>query len=375
MLRRSFDQRSGRTRRFIGACSSGILSIWVALLAAVAMSACGGDDDAGRGCADEPGGCTLRELARGAGVFVGAAIEPRLLDQDAVYRETFRAEFDSLTAENRMKWANVHPERDVWVFEPADELIEFAEQNQMRIRGHALFWGRLSLPDYVSAATTPEDARELLSEHIAAVAGRWAGRIAQWDVVNEPLTITGADQGTDGFHDNVMWRLLGPDYIADALRFAHAADPEARLYVNDFLVLRPGEKQDRLFDLAAHLLGIGAPLHGIGIQGHFELATPEEIDATMRRFASLGLEVELTEVDYGIDVFPGTPEEKLAAQARAYREVVAGCVSSPACKGVTTWGVTDLYSWLGVDRQPLLFDPDGMRKPAYFGVREALSSP
>ncbi len=350
------------------------LVLAVVLCAVALMSACGDDDD-GRDCAAEPDGCSLRAVARDAGLYVGAAVEPRLLASEPVYRETFRAEFNSLTAENRMKWANVHPQRDVWVFEPADELVEFAESNGMRIRGHALFWGRLSLPDYVSAAANAEEARELLSEHIAAVAGRWAGRIAQWDVVNEPLTLTGRDQGTGGFQDNVLWRFLGPDYVAEALHMAHAADPAARLYINDFLVLRPGEKQDRFFDLAQHLLEIGAPLHGVGIQGHFETATAEEIDATMRRFASLGLEIELTEVDYGIDAFPGTLEEKLAAQAQAYETVVAGCVANRACKGVTTWGVTDQYSWLGVERQPLLFDPDGARKPAYFSFRDALAGP
>ena len=317
----------------------------------------------------------MREVARNAGVFVGAAVEPRLLDEDPIYRETFRTEFDSLTAENRMKWANVHPQPGVWVFEPADELVEFAEANGMRIRGHNLFWGRLSLPDYVRAATTAAEARELLREHISAVAGRWAGRIAQWDVVNEPLTLTGQDQGTDGFQDNVMWRLVGPDYIAEALQLAHAADPQARLYINDFLVLGPGEKQDRLFALAEHLLEIGAPLHGIGIQGHFEVVTPREIETTMKRFASLGLEIELTEIDYGIDVFAGSPDEKLTAQARAYAVVAAGCVANHACKGITTWGVTDLYSWLGVERQPLLFDPVGTRKPAFFAFRDALATP
>jgi endo-1,4-beta-xylanase len=312
------------------------------------------------------------------GVSIGTAVEPRPLADDPLYAATLVREFDSLTPENAMKWSSIHPEPERWDFAPADALVEFAERQGLRVRGTSLFW-RYQLPRYVAALTDPSAARALLANHIAVLVGRYAGRVARWDVVNEPLTFSGRSWFTDGLDDNVMLRLLGPGYIAEALALAHAADPTARLYLNEVLVEFPGPKQDRFFRLVSDLLAAGAPLHGVGLQGHFGVFTPpvapHHLEAAVRRFAALGLEVELTEIDVAISSGRGDLTARLAKQRDDYREIVNACLAVRGCRGITTWGISDRDSWIrvfGFEDHVLLFDDAFAAKPAYFGVRAAL---
>lgn len=321
---------------------------------------------------------TLRELADAAGVHVGAAVEPSHIATDPLYGPTLAAEFTSLTTENQMNWEPIHPEPDRYEFGPADELVAFAAQHGLRVRAHALLWGRFAVPAYVQNASSATELRALVADHVAAVAGRYAGRVAQWVVVNEPLTFFGDPGDTDGLDPTVFLRLLGPGYIAEALRLAHAADPHARLFVNEFGVEMPGPKQERFYRLARDLLEAGAPLHGVGFQGHLgffgtPVPTGAELLEAVRRFAALGLEVEITELDQY--AFPDDPTA-LARQHALYHDVLLGCFLSPACGGVTVWGLADPYSWVRVffraDAIPLPLGDGYARKPAYFGSRAAL---
>ncbi len=316
----------------------------------------------------------LRELAARAGIPVGAAVEPEYLAQDPQFAPTFAREFSSLTPENKMKWDTTEPVRGQFNFVPGDALVDFAEQHGMRVRGTALFWGRLQLPDYVKAAVDADDARAMLTSHISTVVSHYAGRVAEWDVVNEPLTLIGQVGTTDGLDDHVMLEKLGPGYIAEALAIARAADPAAKLYLNDFLVEAPGAKQDRFVRLATDLLAAGAPLDGIGLECHMGLTgfpTADVLETAIRRFTDLGLEVELTELDVPALGRPGG----VGAQGTYYRSIFAACLAVPGCRAVTTWGVSDHYSWLrnfGAPGEiPLMFDDAWMRKPAYFGARAA----
>ena len=323
----------------------------------------------------------LRDLGEAAGIRVGAAVDPNWLAADPAYAPTLGREFGSITPENVMKWGPIHPAPGVYDFGPADALVDFAAAHGMRVRGHNLVWGRLQLPDYVQNATSEAELRSLVTEHIGTVVGRYAGRVAEWDVVNEPLSLLGFPDANDALDDNVFLRHLGPGYVAEALELAHAADPTAKLYVNDFLVETPGPKQDRLYRLAADLLAAGAPLHGVGLQCHFGLFSatyPQraELQATIERFAALGLEVELTELDVGVARLTTDLPARLDTQAAIYRDAVSACSAVPACRGVTTWGIVDTYSWvrsfLGIDDVPLLFGDGWVRKPAYFAARAAL---
>lgn len=316
----------------------------------------------------------LAAAARQAGLQVGAAIPTNL---DTSSGGIVAREFTSVTLENALKWGPLAPAPGSYDFTDADRLVDWAEQNGLRVRGHTLFWGRLDGPPrwleaQLAAAADPAlYLRQLMQTHAQTVVGRYAGRIAQWDVVNEPLAMFG--NGMDP--QNPFFQTLGESYLDIAFRAARAADPAAALFLNEFMTEIPG-KFDELILLAQGMLARGVPLDGIGLQGHF-LWPPDRasLQSQFERVAALGLLVELTEVDIPIGHFAAAADP-LAAQASAYADVFAACLSVSACTGITTWGIDDSSTWLdrspltspGAPHRPLLFDEFGQPKPAYDAV-------
>jgi endo-1,4-beta-xylanase len=334
----------------------------------------------------------------------GTAVRLSALHEDSRYRDTFVREFGSLTPENEMKLEALQPRRGHFAFGAADELVRFARRNDKQIHGHALVWG-LSLPLWLidhgatdnlglrlppivlprlpdalgetvgTVATTLTGWRrdELLSvmrNHIDTVVRHFAGDVQEWDVVNEPMA-------ADGTLAPTVWRrFIGPDYIDAALRAARAADPTAKLFINDYSVETPGRKLDGLVDLARDLLARGVPLDGVGLQMHTHIAAfPDEsaITNTMRRFERLGLEVQITEMDVGTSLLDVALPKRLQRQAQAYGAAARACNAVRACTRFTTWGFTDRLSWLGAGESGLLFDHGYDRKPAYAAVRGAFA--
>jgi endo-1,4-beta-xylanase len=324
-------------------------------------------------CLAQGADCTLREVADAAGVRVGAAAQPGLLVADPLYAPTLASEFNSITAENQMKWPSIHPAEDAYDFGPADALVDFAVANDMAIRGHTLLWADPTrIPDWVAASPDGETLHGWLDDHIRTVVGRYAGTVDSWDVVNEPLDLT-----SNVLRDNVFMEQLGVDYIAEAFRIAHAADPDAQLFLNEVLVSDPNEKFEAFYDLVVDLLAQGVPIHGVGLQGHVLAGlvqpTPAGLRSVVQAFADLGLVVEITEFDVAM---PASGSEALEIQGRIYRRLLKACLRVTACQGITFWGFTDRYTWidstLGPGRVPLPLDVDYGRKPAYFGARDAL---
>ena len=323
---------------------------------------------------------TLRQAAAAAGLYVGVATSPAELASgaDAIVAR----DFNSLTPENQMKWSELAPAPGVYDFGRADALVDYAEANGMRVRGHTLVWGRPNGPPAwlgAELAAAPDPAahlRDLMLDHIDTVAGRYAGRIESWDVVNEPLAFTSGALDAS----NPYFRLLGEGYIAEAFHAARAVDPNAKLFLNEFATERIPEKFAGLVALVEGLLAEGVPIDGVGFQGHF-LTRPDRaaLEAQLRTFAEMGLLVEITELDLPLVIF-SRDADPLASQAQAYADVFAACLAVSACRGITTWGVTDADSWLDdfdllrffAPNQPLLFDADGLPKPAYDAVLATL---
>jgi len=342
-------------------------SLLIATIVALLTNGCGSDDDAPS---------SVRGLADQLGVYVGAGfVEGR---HTAEFRSIVASEYNSLTA--GLYWTESEPQRGQFDFSAADDALAVAEAAGLRVRGHPLVWGRLALPQYVQDASSAQELRAMMREHISTVVGRYRGRIEQYDVVNEPITFAGApgDDG-NGLAEYVFTDLLGPGYIREALEIAHAADPAAKLFINDFFVMRPGAKQDFFFELARQLVESGAPLHGVGFQGHITppfdpnyLPSAAEIGAAIDRFAALGLEVEITE----IDVTLSDPANQLEYQAQIYRDLAEACFRRAACPGITTWGISDAYTWIegffSVQGAPLPYDESFAPKPAWGAIREAL---
>ena len=337
----------------------------------------------------------LRELADRAGVRFGTAVMVRDMRGDPRYSPLLAREFNSVTPFVEMKWGTIHPERDRYDFGQADELVAFALAHHMRVRGHALVYGQVvdpPNPAYLAQTTDPAALRALMASHIGAVMKRYAGRVDAWDVVNEPLAWKGSAEQAEGLAEHVFSRTLGPGYVGEALRAAREADPSAQLFVNEFGTLEPGPRQERCFRLVQRLLQEGAPLDAVGFQGHVVPLlggpgpTRAQIEATLRRFAALGVAVEITE----LNVFTRTLRHvltlgltydetaELERQALAYADAVHACLDVPACQGVTVWTFTDRYpttieTKTHLEDIPLLFDDEYRPKPAAFAVREALA--
>lgn len=324
----------------------------------------------------------IRELADQVGLSIGVAIEPGEVATDPDYQSALVRESNSLTAENVMKWGPTQPGPTQFSFAGADQIMALADAEGMRVRGHTLVWGALQLPSYVQNASTAAELRGYMSDHIAGVIGQYAGRIAQWDVVNEPLRSTVDPATPDGLDDNIFTQLIGPGYIAEALHLARAADPTAGLFVNENGIVVPGPRQDRFYQLIVDLLAAGAPLDGVGLQAHVGLTpllaypTRDVVETSVRRFADLGLDVEITELDATVLFRPPDLALAFAIQGQDYRAYADGCFAVPRCTGITTWGLSDQYTWLrtffGFDDYPLPFDDFWNRKPAYFGMRGSL---
>ena len=254
-----------------------------------------------------------------------------------------------------------------------DAIADFAETRGMTIQGTILVWHQY-LPAWAEALTG-QDLSDALENHIRRTVARYRDRIDSWIVVNEPLLDVGG-----GLRNSIFLDELGPGYIADAFQWARDEDPDAVLLLNDFGADGLNAKSDELYALAQDLLVQGVPIDGVGLQMHLGGITqsflPPTVRANMQRFADLGLEVQVTELDYP---FGGSVEfdDFLAEQRAAFHSVVSSCLSVSTCTTVTVWGVDDPHSWLelllGPGRFALPFDENYLPKPSYYGLRDGLA--
>ena len=323
-------------------------------------------------CARRPSGqTTLGAAAASAGRYFGAALDPDNFDERP-YRELATSQLTCVTPENAMKWGRVEPARGQFDWKGADALVAFAKANGQKIRGHTLVW-HSQLPSWlIDGAFQPAELKALMVAHIAEETGRYKGAIYAWDVVNEPFV----DDGS--WRHSIWYDAMGPDYVAIALKAARAADPGARLYVNDYNVESDGPKMRALYDLVASLKRAGAPIDGVGLQSHFVSGhAPGDIQSVMEKFASLGVDVAVTELDLRIRL--PADAGALAAQAADYAHVADACRATPRCVGITTWGVTDDYSWIpsffSGYGAALPFDQSYRPKPAVSAIVEAFTKP
>jgi endo-1,4-beta-xylanase len=325
-------------------------------------------------CLRVPDDCSLREIADERGVLVGTAVAAGPLRDLESYRAVIAREFNSVTPENQAKWAAIEPARGAADFGPLDDLVEFAAAHDLKVRGHTLVWGQAGangVPDWVAAIRDPDALRTAVSEHIRTEVARYRGRIDRWDVVNEPLESHGA-----ALDPNLFLRVLGPDYIDMAFAAAHAADPQARLWLNENVFERLTAKSDALVQLVARLVGAGVPITGVGLQAHFLSGRPPApgvIEKLVRRLRAVGVEVAITELDLPVPARRGA-----VSQPAGYAQVVAECLRA-GCREITVWGVNDAVTWLDAflrraHTDPLLFDAADRPKPAYGAFKRALAS-
>ncbi|CAM4143266.1 endo-1,4-beta-xylanase [Vibrio agarivorans] len=312
----------------------------------------------------------LKTLADQINLAVGAALETRHLE-DPQFRETLIREFNQITPENEMKFGYVQPQRGVFDFEKPDQLVDFAQEHDMVVKGHALVW-HIQNPKWLEETEwTKEELTKVLEEHIHTVVGHYKGRVLYWDVVNEAFD----DQG--GFRDTLWYRTLGEDYIEMAFRFAHEADPDAILFYNDYSSEGMTAKSNAIYRHVEMLVERGVPIHGVGTQLHLTAdnsIADSSIARNIERISDLGLDMHFTEIDVRIRDNDGAMG--LQDQADKYEMLMKLAAYYPEVDMFTTWGIGDRYSWVphwfnGYGRA-LMFDENFEKKPAYDAVQSVL---
>ncbi len=316
---------------------------------------------------------SLRSLAQARSMYIGTVVNVDALQSEEQYREVLAREFNIVTPEVSLKFDATEPELNHYDFDGGDTIVAFAKAHNMQVRGHTLVWYR-ALPSWLTAGKfSRSELMQILRDHIFTEVSHYRGQINIWDVVNEAVN----NDGT--LRDSIWLRGIGPDYIDWAFRWAHEANPQARLFYNDFGGEGSGRKSDAIYNLVRGLLQRGVPISGVGLQMHFGIDSypdPQDVLANMQRLNALGLEVQITEMDVRIQGDRRPVQTRLSIQAQIYRDMLSVCLEVTGCTAFVMWGFTDLHSWIpaatGHPDAPLIFDQHYRPKPAYFALMDDL---
>lgn len=330
--------------------------------------------------------------------LMGVAINRSQINQTSTEEiDLITSQFNALTAENDMKWMHIHPKRDQYHFEQADKLMDLARANDMTVIGHTLVWHSQLAPwVFLTAEGDTIDNAQLLhrlEKHISTIMGRYKGKIKGWDVVNEAL----AEDGT--YRKSPYFKIGGEAFIENAFRFAHAADPKAELYYNDYNLINAA-KRDGAIRIINNLKSKGIKIDAVGIQAHWSLDEPsiEEIEIAINMYSETGVKIMFTELDISVlpspwnsptadvsvrfennptmnpypDGLPDPVQDQLAERYAAIFELFNK--HSDKISRVTFWGLHDGLSWKnnfpirGRTDYPLLFDRQMKPKKAFEAV-------
>lgn len=327
--------------------------------------------------------------------LIGAALSASIISkQDPKLVAIINKDFNSITPENCMKWGEMRNEDGSWKWADADAFVAFGSKHNLHMVGHTLGW-HSQIPDSVfknkdGSYISKAELEKKQKEHITTIVGRYKGKLAAWDVVNEAV-------GDDGkMRDSHWYKIMGDDFLVNAFNIAHEVDPKAHLMYNDYNNERPDKRQATL-DMLKRLQKRNTPIHGLGMQAHIGLETNmQDFEDSILAYSALGLKVHLTELD--IDVLPsvwnlpvaeistrfeykperdpyikGLPKDVEEKLAKAYESLFKILIKHrDKVDRVTFWGVSDDASWLndfpikGRTNYPLLFDRQQQPKPAYF---------
>jgi endo-1,4-beta-xylanase len=326
-----------------------------------------------------PNGGIEKNIPSLAGVYknmfeIGAAVTPAQLkgaEGDLILKH-----FSSLTAENDMKPENLEPKENEFTFQNADAIVNFALAHKLKVRGHTLVWYQQN-PKWIfldgqGGKVSRDVLIQRLGKYIKTVVGRYRGKIYAWDVVNEPVE-------RKGLRRTEWLDIIGEEYIELAFRFAHEADPQAKLFINE-IETTDREKGETLRALVAKLKAKNVPIDGLGMQFHVTLTNPSlpAIAESLKAFGELGVELHVTELDMSLNQNPNmqggdAPEAFLIRQAHRYREMFDLFKQQKAITSVTFWGIQDGHTWLTYTPikkadWPLLFDAGLRAKSAYWGL-------
>ncbi|PBC76180.1 endo-1,4-beta-xylanase (glycosyl hydrolase family 10) [Streptomyces sp. TLI_235] len=305
--------------------------------------------------AQAAGATTLGAAAAGSGRYFGTAVAAGRLG-GSTYSTILDREFNMITPENEMKWDAIEPSRGSFNFGAADSIVSHASAHGQRMRGHTLVW-HSQLPNWVGSINDANTLRSVMNNHITQEMAHYKGKIYAWDVVNEAF----ADGGSGQHRSSVFQNVLGNGFIEEAFRTARNTDPSAKLCYNDYNIENwTDAKTQGVYRMVKDFKSRGVPIDCVGLQSHFGAGGPPAgFQTTLSNFAALGVDVQITELDIA------------QASAGAYDNTVKACLNVARCTGITVWGIRDSDSWR-TGENPLLFDNNGNKKPAYNAVLTTL---
>ena len=372
------------------AAAGGLAAILPAQLSAqtgASQAGPGGPGANGMAAADFTGAASLRAHAAARRMLVGCAVVPELLRNEPAYASMVAEQASLLVPENAMKWEALRPAPDKFDFSGADTILAFAATHEQKVRGHNLCWHE-ALPAWFAATVTKENAAQFLTEHITTVAGRYAGKLQAWDVVNE--AIDPKNGRPDGLRKSPWLEMIGPDYIDLAFRTARKADATALLTYNDYGIEldSPDQtaKRAAVLELVRGMKKRRVPIDAVGVQSHLDASAGlpgAGLQQFVRELQHMGLQVFVTEMDVNDRKLPGSVAERDLAVAGIYRNYLTMMLAEPNVNVALTWGITDRYTWLrgpkygrsdGQPERPLPFDMDFKPTPAFYAERAAIDS-
>ncbi|CAM9867134.1 unnamed protein product [Chrysoparadoxa australica] len=324
--------------------------------------------------------------------YIGAAVSWDLIrDSPEPYGNIVSTEFNQMTLEDQHTWgAMLSQEKGkegVYDFEAADAAVNWGVNHGLEVKGHALVWHQCT-PPWLEKMSTSR-VREALYIHITKIMNHFYHNVRVWDVLNEILSYDGSGRMNKG---SIFYKRLGSGYVEEVLRVAHHTDPNCKLLINDMHCESAGlpgsrsAKSDALFGICKDLLDRGVPLNGVGLECHLNASgtqewavpTPHSVVRNIRRYGELGMSVNISEMDVRTSGMELPERYRDAAQEVIYRDLLAAAYMEPNFDGATLWGVSDKDSWVhnffpSVEAErPLLWDTSFQKKPAYYGVDEAL---
>jgi endo-1,4-beta-xylanase len=323
----------------------------------------------------------LRTYADKIGMKLGTCVYYNAYRNDQTYSSVVKRDFNTLVAENEMKAASLQPNKGQFDFTKADDMVKFAEENNMKMRGHVLVWHSQN-PNWLQSGTwTRETLLQAMKDHITGVLTHFKAKnktVVEWDVVNEAFH----NDATKGVLRTSFWQTkIGEDFIDSAFVYAHRVDPDILLFYNDYNTSNVNTKSTAIYEKCKKMLQNGIPIHGIGFQSHqtLEEYTPEFIASLKEnfdRFAKLGLKIAVTELDIRITL--PSDQTELKKQADYYREYMETALANPACRTFMIWGFTDAHSWVpgtfSGTGEALIYNSNYQAKPAFTSLLETLKA-